>query len=1533
MAPSSSKYSGMPEIHPIVSAEDCGPVSRQISLSTALANGFAATPVSATSPSASPLGNLGPAANGNAAALSRRVALPSKVEIPKMAPIEEVATAAMQYLPTPLLVLSSFKTVMFANDAMGKLLGLDTMEDRRLDGADISSTSATDKLIGQSLSQIGIDLIQDGQPVWVNWEKMLDDLCEPLSRDTGRSRSHPFTASEPRLRSPDPSDLTRPVMTGNLSARGNPANGKSLVHDHVVEVVLSPQYIGSTVAERKEPIAAIQSSHVVADMVISTWKLEGQQYFSLAFSAQSSTSVPSSRSQTRVADRAPTSSTTTSPKSRSSFGGSPSHRCTHCGNVESFAVSPALTSPSDLPLSVAPLPLSRAAASPSVLQRTTRLKDAILNKMQTPKFAMWKDESIVVPNKAAEMLMQRHTDPASQESHDIFSRLPAYTEDFSRKLSPDENPMVVLTRTRKPFKSWKVGYLDVNGERVVYEVAGDCLYDPQTGEFIGGMTVLKDVTELTKIIRNQHEENEQRFELVCNIMPHMIWITTPEGDHEWFSSRWYEYTNMSVAKSLGKGWATPFHPDDMPHTSKKWAHSLKTGEEYSTEYRCRRHDGAWRWMLGRALPLRDQETAEILRWVGTCTDVHDQVEALAAQKQTHDQLLNVIDHAKVTVWTVDRKKNLTYLEGHSLRPLDSKETGFGFEDLINHPFTEVLDKMGDSGLAREYVKPVDRILAGKLGEVVSEYHSEGDDRWFRTRFVPILGNKRAGSTLDPESVDGVVGVSQDVTELKERELELHNTEKENLRLLSAETAAKEASRLKSQFLANMSHEIRTPIAGVIGMADLLIDTELDADQVELAENIQRSANGLLTVINDILDLSKVESGRLDIEEVQFSLSLVVRDVGKMMSFAAERKALLFEQDIQIGQEKDLIVLGDPGRCRQILTNLLTNSIKFTSEGSVKLSVWVKEETAAVTTVTFAVDDTGIGIEEEVRKKLFKPFSQADSSTARRFGGTGLGLTISKNLVDLMKGEITLDSILGTGTRASFTIPFNRSQDMHGSSQLVDLGFMPDRFSSELSLSARDSSDIGTPPQTPTPTGFPTSLPGGVTPAAAVARKAAGNASGYDLAALLPPSERKDIHVLVVEDNGINQQIAIRTVRKLGFSVSAVWNGKEALDYLVDSISSTSPQKQRADLILMDVQMPVLDGYHATHQIRHHDPYRSLPGIKAVPIIAMTASAIHGDREKCQRAGMDDYLAKPVKPALLERMLVKWAVRRKREAGNELTRTNSLGSISEHDSNCTDRDFGPPIHHLPKTLAAPSMSSSKRHSRTSGSSVGPSLPRATDIKSSVSRSGISRTASGSGAGSGASSTTTNDTRATPRPGELAAEKASALRDGKLMASGDSVEQTRSAKQTGSEMKRSMEGVGQLTVENVGLMNRRQEEANALESGGSAGSAGTHVVANSGSVYDGNSSVSAAQNCGGSMGGVAAALDLLQPAKETERIPELVPAPVPVPEEENSKADLNILYALTQGVNGGSTGSALSETKRLSPSREDSNMSEETVTSAD
>jgi signal transduction histidine kinase len=366
-------------------------------------------------------------------------------------------------------------------------------------------------------------------------------------------------------------------------------------------------------------------------------------------------------------------------------------------------------------------------------------------------------------------------------------------------------------------------------------------------------------------------------------------------------------------------------------------------------------------------------------------DISQVVDARETARKMREQLADVMKHAEMTMWCLNSKRQVTFFEGRMLSKYGVSPTPNCREDVIGK---DVYDVLAGSDFLPKYRDSIERILNGKSSLEAAEFANKG--RFYRSRLTPQKGRKSAAGKMDEDCIDGLVAITLDVTELKQKE-------KENVRLLANEAAAKEASRLKSNFLANMSHEIRTPIAGIIGMSELMLDTMLDEEQGDFAHNIQRSANSLLTVINDILDISKVESGRLDIEEVQFSLSIVVQDVGKMMSFAAERKNLLFINDTRLGESEDFVLLGDPGRVRQILTNLLTNSIKFTSDGWVKMSVILLKETAESVTVEFAVEDTGIGIETEVQAQLFRPFAQADSSTARRFGGTGLGLTICKNV--------------------------------------------------------------------------------------------------------------------------------------------------------------------------------------------------------------------------------------------------------------------------------------------------------------------------------------------------------------------------------------------------------------------------------------------------------------------------------------------------------------------------------------------------------
>jgi PAS domain S-box-containing protein len=542
------------------------------------------------------------------------------------------------------------------------------------------------------------------------------------------------------------------------------------------------------------------------------------------------------------------------------------------------------------------------AAAPTIFTKSNRLKDAILNSMSFPAYAMWRDQTFGVPNKAAIQLLYPYADtvPDTNESATEFlSRYVLYREDFDELIPLEDIPIMRLMREQERFEGYRVGmYSAKDGSRVLYDVQGEPMLDDK-GVFIGGLVVFNDVTGFQNTINEQKVRNERQFEDITNMIPQMIWRTSPTGEHDYYSKRWYDYTGLTVEQSEGEGWMNGFHADDLEIAAPKWAHSLATGDEYLTEYRARSATGDWRWMLGRAVPMRD-ERGTILKWFGTCTDIHELVLTREEAKQTRAQLEQVIEHARITLWAVDLNCNLTLFEGRAMYEPDNKDLSKAKQSLLGKNLWEIFKLQGRDNELQTYKSPVEGILAGKLTDETLEQEITSTGRWFRTRLVPILRQERIGGIEGNTFIDGVVGVSMDVTEMKRAELDLQKRNQDNANLMAQSVAAKEASKMKSQFLANMSHEIRTPIAGVIGMSELLLDNDigdLTKDQRECAENIQRSANGLLTVINDILDFSKVESGRLDIEEVQFDLSVVIKDVNSMLSFAAERKGLKYIDDI------------------------------------------------------------------------------------------------------------------------------------------------------------------------------------------------------------------------------------------------------------------------------------------------------------------------------------------------------------------------------------------------------------------------------------------------------------------------------------------------------------------------------------------------------------------------------------------------------------------------------------------------------------
>ncbi|MFA9438770.1 PAS domain S-box protein [Uliginosibacterium sp. sgz301328] len=662
--------------------------------------------------------------------------------------------------------------------------------------------------------------------------------------------------------------------------------------------------------------------------------------------------------------------------------------------------------------------------------------------------------------------------------------------------------------------------------------------------------------------------SEAHFRTVVESLSELVFETDRDGRWTYLNPAWKDITQYEVDEGIGQH-AFDFVPADEHARIVRAFRPLMHGEveQLREHFRFRTKDGSIRWLevFARA---RHDESGNLQGYMGSVTDITVRKQAESA---LHDQL-----HFMESL--IEAIPNPIYVKDLAGRYI-----------AFNRAYERFFNVKRDDWLGRTTAELfVDPLVARQHHDKDMALLATGGMQSFESHIathtgveIDALYQKSLFFQADGRAA-GILGCITDISERKRFVQEL----------LQAKETAELANQAKSDFLANMSHEIRTPMNAIIGMTHLTLDTDLTTEQREYLSLVHSSAEALLAIINDVLDFSKIEAGHMHFEQLPFNLEDSCTATVHTLRARAQEKHL--DMDLSVAPEIPPLISGDPYRLRQVLLNLLANALKFTEHGEVHLSVEMLEHRADNVLLRFAVSDTGIGIPIEKQTIIFDAFSQADSSTTRRFGGTGLGLAICARLVSAMGGRIWVESEPGQGSTFYFTARFVTAT---GSSVAAE-----------------------TAPHTAVSAGPSVSL-----------------------------------SLLLAEDNPVNQTLAQRMLAKLGHEVTIVGNGRDALD-----ARRTGPA---FDAILMDVQMPIMSGIEATLAIREleHDE-----GMAHMPIIAMTAHAMHGDRERCLDAGMDGYLAKPILVAQLADELARVVPR--------AVRTPIMSANHAHEPTTDDRPF-------------------------------------------------------------------------------------------------------------------------------------------------------------------------------------------------------------------------------------------------------------------
>ena len=765
---------------------------------------------------------------------------------------------------------------------------------------------------------------------------------------------------------------------------------------------------------------------------------------------------------------------------------------------------------------------------------------------------------------------------------------------------------------------------------------------------------VQNITE-RKHAEKQLIESEDRFKTMANAAPVLIWISGTDKLCTWFNQFWLDFTGRSMKQELGNGWAEGVHPDDLERCLDIYVSSFDNRKPFSVEYRLRRADSEYRWLIDNGIPTFAGDA--FTGYIGSCVDISERKQAEEELQRVIQEQAIILENAGVGISFVQNRRqkwsNSTFAKIFGYRTEEMKDSStsrfFQSQEQYNRftdeaypvlasgeTFTKSLlmprrdgslfhaqftgkainpNNLFDGSIWMLTDETVQKELEVKLktshdllttlshqipgtiyqfqlfpdGRSCFPYTSDALVEMYEVRpeevredATPVFANlhpddiagvsesiMESARTLEPWEYDYRVKLPQkgvqwrhgfsrpqklddgsilwhgfinDITAQKKLESDLQE----------AKSAAESANRAKSEFLSNMSHEIRTPMNGLLGMAQLLEMTDLTQEQQGYVATLRQSGKNLLSLVNDILDLSKIEAGRITIETAEFSLRHAIDDVYLMQKSAIFAKKLVF--NVTIDEEMPRVILGDQLRVKQILHNLLGNAAKFTKQGGITIAAQVHERHYGSCVIQISVDDTGIGISEEALEKIFNPFVQEDGSTTRQFGGTGLGLTISRRLAELMNGNISVESRQGVGSSFILTLPFE----------------------------------------------IPTIQ----------------NTSDMVSQFVTPIWDCPTLRILLVDDNLVNLKFASILLGKHGHQVVTAENGKECLDAL---------DQGAFDLILMDIHMPVMTGEEAHSAIRKKEEGTS----SHQRVIALTAYAFHSERDRFLAEGFDGYLSKPI----------------------------------------------------------------------------------------------------------------------------------------------------------------------------------------------------------------------------------------------------------------------------------------------------------------